>query len=147
MSDDRTTMTLRRRLRASPARVFEAWTRPEMMMRWWGPEGAEMLEAEVDLRVGGRFLTRFRPPGSDVEVAEGTYLAIEPGRRLVMDWFWSTRPEEGRSLLAVEIEPDGDGAVLTLTHARLMDEPTRDGHRDGWSGALDRLEAALGETP
>lgn len=143
---DETSLTLRRRLKASPERVYDAWTKPELMMRWWGPAGAEMLEAETDLRIGGRFRTRFREPGGAIEEAEGEYLEIEPGRRLVMDWFWTTQPEEGRSLLTVTIEPHGDGSTLTVTHARLQDKPTRDGHEDGWSGALDRLEAALADT-
>jgi len=144
MSDDGgTSLTLRRRLKAPPARVFEAWTDPAQLMRWFGPAGAEMLEAKVELVVGGRFYARFVSPGPETDVVEGRYLEIEPHRRLAIDWFWASNPEEGRSLLTVEIEPDGDGALLTLTHARLMDEPTRDGHRDGWSGSLDRLEAAL----
>ncbi len=49
-------LILKRRLKAPPAQVFEAWTRPEKMMRWWGvtPHPNKPV-AETDVRVGGRF--------------------------------------------------------------------------------------------
>ena len=37
-------------------------------------------------------------------------------------------------------KPDGDGTVLTLTHEKLFDEKSRDGHQQGWIGALDKME-------
>ena len=53
-------LTLKRRLKAQPEKVFRAWTEPENMMAWWGPDRAETLSAEADARVGGRFRVVFR---------------------------------------------------------------------------------------
>ena len=53
-------LAIKRRLNAPPARVYEAWTDPAKMMRWFGPEQAETLRAETDPRVGGRFRVLMR---------------------------------------------------------------------------------------
>src|SRR5262249_7105368 len=51
----RPSLTLKRRLNAPPAKVYQAWTDPQKMMRWYAPANAETLAAESDTRVGGRF--------------------------------------------------------------------------------------------
>ena len=51
----RPSLTLKKRLRATPARVYAAWTDAAQMMQWFGPENVVMKEAECDPRVGGRF--------------------------------------------------------------------------------------------
>jgi hypothetical protein len=48
-------LVVRRVIRATPERLFEAWTEPTQILGWWGPEGATCEGAEVDLRVGGRY--------------------------------------------------------------------------------------------
>ena len=49
-------LTLERRFKASPAQLFQAWTQPEKMIRWWGVTGhANTPIAKAELRVGGRF--------------------------------------------------------------------------------------------
>ena len=48
-----------------PARiVFEAWTKPELLKRWWAPKsfGVSLLSCEADVRVGGQVPFRVRPP-------------------------------------------------------------------------------------
>jgi hypothetical protein len=42
--------------------------------------------------------------------------------------------------VTVEIKPDGDGSLLTLTHEQFFDEDARDRHRNGWTAALDKFE-------
>ncbi len=48
-------LVVRRTIKAGPERVFEAWTRPELLLAWWGPRPVRCSGAEVDLRVGGRY--------------------------------------------------------------------------------------------
>ena len=57
----RPALTLQRRLNAPPARVFEAWTDPKKLVRWFGPAETvpETVRAEMDVRVGGRFRASF----------------------------------------------------------------------------------------
>ena len=55
-----TSLTVVRRIKASPRRCYDAFTRPEMIARWWGPDGGPVLLAEADARVGGAYRIRFQ---------------------------------------------------------------------------------------
>ena len=132
-------LTLKRRLKASPEKVFRAWTDPQQLMRWWAPGSTELLSAEIDARVGGRFRKRARTPGGEEHEVSGTYREVIPDRKLVFTWTWRTTPER-QSLVTIEIKPDGDGTLLTLTHEQFFDEAARDRHQQGWTSVLDKLE-------
>src|SRR5688572_1439218 len=85
-SDREVTMT--RRFDAPRALVFEALTTPELLRRWYGPDGWELVVCEIDLRVGGawRFLGRTQ---EGREVGQyGTYLEVEPSERIVQTERW-----------------------------------------------------------
>lgn len=140
--DERPSLTLRRRLKAPPARVFRAWTVPEKMMQWWGTDGGPTLVAEADLRIGGRFHVAFCTADGQRHDVSGVYRAIEPDRRLVFTWAWKSTPER-ESEVTIDLRPDGEGTVLTLTHAMFADEEARDNHRSGWTMALDRLDRSV----
>jgi uncharacterized protein YndB with AHSA1/START domain len=135
-------LTLKRRLNAPPAKVYAAWTNAEKITRWWGPERTETLSAEADVRVGGGFRVIFRTPGGEQHDVSGVYREVVPNEKLVFTWAWRTMPER-ESLVTVGLERDGDGTMLTLTHEQFFDEPARDRHRVGWTGALDNLEKYL----
>jgi len=132
-------LTLQRRLKAQPEKVFRAWTEPEKMMAWWGPDRAETLSAEADARVGGRFRVVFRTPNGEQHDVSGVYREVVPNTKLTFTWAWRTMPER-ESVVTVALKSDGDGTLLTLTHEQFFDEAARDGHRYGWTGALDKLE-------
>lgn len=136
----RPSLTLIRRLNAAPARVYAAWTQPDQLARWFGPDAGPVLTAEVDARPGGRFRILFRTLDGEQHDVRGTYQAVEPNRRLVFTWHWVSTPER-ESLVTVELRPIGDGTELTLTHAQFFDEAARDGHQRGWTGTLDKLAA------
>ena len=66
-----------------------------------------------------------------------------PDRKLVFTWAWKSTPER-ESLVTVDLKPDGDGTLLTLTHEQFFDEDARDRHRQGWEGAMDKLASFVG---
>jgi uncharacterized protein YndB with AHSA1/START domain len=133
-------LTLKRRLNAPPAKVYAAWTEPAKIARWFGPQGAEVLRAEADVRVGGRYRVIFRVPDGEQHDVSGVYREVVPKQKLVFTWAWISTPER-ESLVTVALKRDGDGTLLTLTHEQFFDEPARDRHRSGWSGVLDNLES------
>jgi uncharacterized protein YndB with AHSA1/START domain len=141
---ERPSLTLVRRIKAPPARVYAAWTQPEQMVRWWGPDAGPVLSAESDPRPGGRFRVVFQTLDGERHDCRGVYREAEPDRRLVLTWHWITTPER-ESLVTVELRPIPLGTELTLTHAQFHDEAARDSHRAGWSGALDKLEALFAQ--
>jgi uncharacterized protein YndB with AHSA1/START domain len=132
-------LTIKRRINAPPEKVYGAWTDPAQLTRWWGPEQAEVVRAELDARVGGRYRIIFRTPGGEEHDVSGTYREVIPDEKLMFTWMWRTMPER-QSLVTVAFKPDDDGTLLTLLHEQFFDEPARDRHRSGWSGALDKLE-------
>lgn len=138
-------VTVRRRFAASPERVFDAWLDAEKAARWLfaTPEG-QMVRAEVDPRVGGRFAFVDRRGDEDVEHT-GEYLEIERPRRLVFT-FSVDGTEFDR--VAVEIEPLETGCELTLTHEMRAEwAKYADRAQAGWMMILDGLGSSLGEGP
>ncbi len=132
-------LTLKRRLKAPPEKVYQAWTQPEQMIRWWGKSTCRAPIAETDVRVGGRFRVQFWAEGGEHNSVSGIYREIDPNRRLVFSWAWQTTPER-QSQVTVDLKPDGDETILTLTHEQFFDQKACDDHRVGWTAGLDNLE-------
>jgi uncharacterized protein YndB with AHSA1/START domain len=147
-SDIRPSLTLKRRIKAAPEKVWRAWTEAAQLAAWFGPGTCEYLAAEIDLRVGGRFRVAFRTdidgrPDETHEV-QGSYREIVENEKLVFSWHWITTPERV-SQVTVGLRadgPDGEGGtMLTLLHEQLYDEASKTGHTRGWTATLDKLEA------
>jgi uncharacterized protein YndB with AHSA1/START domain len=132
-------LTVKRRLKAPPAKVFAAWTDPEKMKAWMGPAETKTVRAENDPRAGGRYLIMMRSPDGKAHDVGGVYREVIANEKLVFTWVWTASPER-ETLVTILLKPDGDGTLLTLTHEQFADEATRDGHNAGWNGALDKLE-------
>ena len=135
-------LTLKRRLNATPEKVYAAWTNPAHLMKWFGPDSGAVTSAETDVRVGGRYAIVFNTEDGEEHHVSGTYKEVEPNRKLAFTWMWRSMPER-ESFVTVLIKPDGEGSILTLVHEQFFDEPARDRHEFGWTGALNRLERFL----
>lgn len=135
-------LTLKRRLKAPPAKVYAAWTQAERLAHWFGPGEVTVSRAEVDAQVGGRFRVVFMGSDGEEHDVRGVYRQVVPDEKLVFTWAWRTTPER-ESLVTVTLKPDGDGTLLTLMHEKFFDDAARDRHEHGWAGALANLEAHL----
>jgi uncharacterized protein YndB with AHSA1/START domain len=135
-------LTIKRRFNAPPEKVFSAWTDPEKVKRWMGPGAVVVLSAESDLRTGGRYRWIMKSPDGEQHDVSGTYREVVPNEKLVFTWAWKSTPER-ESLVTVTLKKDGDGTVMTLQHEQFFDEEARDRHNQGWTGAMDKLEAYL----
>jgi len=111
-------------------------------MRWFGPEEAEMVRAEADARVGGRYRIVMRTSGGEEHDVSGVYREVAPNEKLVFTWAWRSTPER-ESLVTITLKADGDGTMLTLLHEQFFDEPARDRHQHGWTGTLEKLARYL----
>ena len=132
-------LTLKRRLKAPPGKVFAAWTDPEKMKRWMGPGEVKTMRAEADTRVGGRYRIVMQAPNGEEYDVGGVYREVVADEKLVFTWAWKSAPER-ESLVTLLLKPDGDGTLLTLTHEQFFDDEARDRHQGGWNGALDKME-------
>jgi uncharacterized protein YndB with AHSA1/START domain len=135
-------LTLKRRYQAPPEKVFSAWTDPRKLGRWFCKPQFESVRAEIDAQVGGRYRIVARAVDGEEHDVSGTFREVVADRRLVFTWAWRSTPER-ESLVTVELERDGDGTLLTLTHERFFDAAARDRHRGGWDPVLDRLGELL----
>lgn len=138
----RPSLTLKRRLNASPEKVYAAWTDPEKIVKWFGPDSGPVKHASADVRVGGRYAVQFSTADGEEHNVGGIYREIVPNEKLVFTWAWRTMPER-ESLVTVLIKPEGTGSLLALIHEQFFDEAARDRHEQGWTGCLDKLERYL----
>ena len=137
---DEVYLTLHRTIDAPVETVYDAWTDPEAMRKWFAPGDLSVARAVAEVEVGGAFLVEMRGANGERHVTRGVYREVVPNRRLVHTWRWEGSDVE--SLVTVELEPAPEGATrLTLTHARFADAEARDRHEEGWTGCLAKLEA------
>jgi uncharacterized protein YndB with AHSA1/START domain len=135
-------LTLVKRMKAPPARVWDAWTRPELMAQWFGPHHTRVERAEANLRPGGRFRVALREDSGERHEVTGQYTEIEPPARLAFSWNWVSTPERV-SRVTVVLRAVPEGTEVTLTHDRFADADTAKRHTRGWTESLERLVALL----
>jgi uncharacterized protein YndB with AHSA1/START domain len=131
-------LVARRTIRAQVVRVFEAWTQPEQLRAWWGPRPVTCSEAEVDLRVGGRYrIVNALPDGGSV-IIHGEFRVVEVPRKLV--YTWRVGDGDELSLVTVRFEARGEGTEVVIVHEDIPSDLVRDSHEEGWRGCLGGLE-------
>jgi len=141
----RPSLTIKRNLKAPPAKIFAAWTDPAKLRLWFLPDaGSEVLKADFDVRKGGHYAITVRVGNGEHHHVTGVFREVARPEKLVFTWAGDCNGTRGpESLVTVLIKPDGAGSLLTLNHEQFVDEPTRDRHEGGWTGCLDRLEHYL----
>jgi uncharacterized protein YndB with AHSA1/START domain len=132
------TLVVRRTIRATPERLFDAWTTPEQLVEWWGPDGVTCIAPRVDLRVGGGYRIGNRmPDGGEIWIV-GVFEAIE--RPHLLTYTWRLEGTDGEAeRVTVRFEPQGTDTEVIVTHERVANETLRDQHALGWHGCLAGL--------
>lgn len=131
-------LSIRRIIKASPEKVFAAWTTPALLVRWWGPKSVVCPEAEVDLRVGGAYRIANRHPDGAITWISGVFEHVQPPRELVYSWNIGMPGADG-SRVRVQFLDHPQGTEVVLEHERLQPS-VRNMHLDGWNGCLDGLQ-------
>ncbi len=135
------TLLVRRTIKADVRRVFEAWTKPEHLIKWWGPRPVTCSSAEVDLRVGGAYrIANLLPDGNTLFIF-GQFEVVEPPSRLVYTWHIELKnaPPPQVSRMTVRFEPQGTATEVIVLHEHIDSEATSADHEHGWNGCLDNL--------
>jgi len=130
---------------APPRVLFKAWTEPERLIGWFGPQGFTVPACTMDVRPGGAFRVHMRSPEGTDHRVRGVYREIVEPERLVCTWAWEDA--EGKpgheTLLTVTFAEHGAKTKLTLHQAVFETVTARNGHQEGWTSALDRLAEYL----
>jgi uncharacterized protein YndB with AHSA1/START domain len=139
---EKTSLTIKRFINAPPARVYKAWTDPEQIKQWWGPEGVQTRNFTADARVGGKYRWDLVNPEGEEMSAFGEYRELIAGKKVVFTWKWDDDEDwkTHTSLVTVELLDRDGGTEIRLTHQKLPSEASRDRHNEGWNSVLDRLE-------
>ena len=142
----RPSLTLTRRLHARPEKVYAAWADPLNLVQWFAQTQAKpgSLEADLDVRVGGRYRISWSDEKGEHFEVGGAYREVVPNARLQFTWAWHSTPER-ESLVTVQFRPDGAGTLLIFDHEQFADEAARDNHKRGWSTFFDGLEKFVAE--
>jgi uncharacterized protein YndB with AHSA1/START domain len=126
-----------------PARnVFEAWTKPELLKRWWAPKsaGVSLLSCEADVRVGGRYRLEFGHEASKPMAFFGRYIEVTPHSRLV----WTNDESDDGAVTTVTFEERGGKTMLVL-HERYPSKGALDGAIAGMEGGMPEQFEQLDE--
>jgi len=141
------TLRVEREFEATPEEVFDAWTSPEVLARWWMARPSwDSPGCEVDLRVGGQYALRMRDNSGTIHAVAGEYREIDRPHRLVYTWCWQGQSgvDPGLvTLVSVDFIAVGDRTRVVLEHAGLGSEESRGRHGEGWNGAFDSLRERI----
>jgi uncharacterized protein (TIGR03086 family) len=120
-------------LPVSADEAFALVTQPDRLRRW------QTVSARVDLRAGGAYRWTVVPG----HAAAGTFVEVEPGRRVVFGWGWEGSADLGpdASTVTITLEPTSGGTLVRLVHDGLGAEQ-EEAHSDGWGHYLERLQRA-----
>jgi uncharacterized protein (TIGR03086 family) len=118
-------------LPVSTDEAFALITEPDRLRRW------KTVSARVDLRAGGKYRWTVVPG----HVATGTFVEVDPGRRIVFGWGWEGATDLGpdASTVTITVEPAEGGTLVRLVHDDLTDEQAAS-HLRGWNHFFERLQ-------
>ena len=126
--------------------VFEAWTRPELIMKWWTPAsfGITFISCEADVRTGGTYRFVMGHPDFDQPMAfVGRYLEVDPPRRIV----WTNEESDDGSVTTVTFEEKDGKTHLVLTDVypskEALDEALASGGIGAFPEQFDQLDLLL----
>lgn len=136
-------LEVRRLIPASPSKVFDAWTDPDKLMKWWGPKDIICVFAEIDLQVGGRYRIGNQLPDQSTIVIEGVFEEIERPEKLVYSWQTDVNPDSVEQV-TVQFCPIGaDDTEVIIRHERIRSTDIHDQHQKGWNECLSGLVKVL----
>src|ERR1043166_1662080 len=116
--------------------VFDAWTKPELLKRWWAPKsfGMSFLSCEADVRTGGTYRFVFSHASSEQPMSFfGRYIEVTPHSRLV----WTNEEgDEGGAVTTVTLEEKGGKTLLVLSDLYPSQQALDGAIASGSTGAL-----------
>ena len=128
-----TTIRIERSFDCRPGRVWDAWTKPDLMDRWFCPNPDLRVSSHADAREGGAYRVNM---GGEY-IVSGSYQRMEEPAVLECTWQWEH--ETLTTLLRVEFAQRGSGGTdLVLVHSDFTDAADAEATREGWELSLDR---------
>ena len=165
--DDQNELLITREFNASREKLWNAWTNPEEVMKWWGPENFTCPSAKIDLRVGGKYIYCMHgPAGTEFDkdmYSAGNYLEILPMEKLVIEDYFSDKdgnfmePKEAgmkddmppKMTAYIAFEDAGMGKSKLIIEydkpesGKQFEAMLNSGMKEGWASSLDKLAKVI----
>ncbi len=134
---------------ASPKQMWEAWTNPQTLLRWFGPRDWPAVEITQDLQVGGNWGAVLQSESGEQLQVGGSYLVLTPPEHLRFTFRWqSDNHEDGpgvETTVEAVFEASGEGTLMRFQQSGLVSGESAEGHTGGWNSTFDRLSDYLTE--
>ena len=145
MSKANRTLTIERTFNAPIQIVWDAWTKADHIVKWWGPKGMETRVEEHNFEVGGDWKYIMKMPDGRDFIAEGQYKEIHAPKKLVTSA--NFRPMTEGVVLEVLLEADGEKTNFVFNVVHPTEEYCKQqeamGFYNGWGSTFDRLQEIL----
>jgi uncharacterized protein YndB with AHSA1/START domain len=140
------TLEVKRVLPAAPSAVFGAFSDPEKLARWWGPEGFTVGSLEFDPRAGSSYRIEMQPPEGDPFYLTGEFREVDPPARLVFTFVYEDPdPDDVETLVELSFRDLGDSTEVVFTQGAFKTEARTQLHRAGWTDSFDRLQQFISQ--
>lgn len=136
-------LTLERTFPAAPERLFELVTQTDNLLQWWGPEGLNVQNHDLDLSRPGNWWSVLVNAEGGHHKMSGVVVAVDPPRSVEFTWGWHDENDNRghESHVRFEISENGSGgAHFRLIHTGLPDDESAHNHNNGWSSSLNKLQ-------
>ena len=142
---------VRRTLNATPQQVFDAWTTPELVALWWGPQDFTTTVTELDARIGGRFCFEMSSPSGSQSTLAGVYRVIDSPHRLAFtmsehcecDLPENVQPQRTPTLVVVSFHQVAPQRTEVVIHHSGLNPSIAHLFKQGWQSSLTKLVAVL----
>jgi len=153
VSEQTKDLVVERIFEAPRERVWQAWTDPELFMRWWGPSTFTSPTCQMDVRPGGRYVWSMRDPDGNDYYSAGSFLEVVPPERLV--YTDSFADKDGNIIspsaygmgddfpevitVTVTLEDLGQRTKMRTVFSGMVDGPASEMTAAGYNESLDKL--------
>ena len=131
-------LQMQQKFQVSLDQLYDAWCNVDTIKRWFAPGDMSVLEAQADVREGGRYRIVMQENDGTQHIVGGQYLEIVANEKMVFDWQWEGSPTT-TTVSLVFSAVDDHVSLLELTHIGFIDQDSCDHHQQGWTGCLGNL--------
>jgi uncharacterized protein YndB with AHSA1/START domain len=143
MATDDSSVFLEMTFKSSINRVWEAWTNPTLIMKWFGSDpNGKVLKAKLDVRPGGYFEVTFRDSDLTEHTCSGIYEEVQALSKLGFSWQWKNEPGV-QSFITVLLTPEGKSTRMQFEHKN-PGRGSKHNYAKGWENTFSKLEGLLG---
>jgi uncharacterized protein YndB with AHSA1/START domain len=141
---DELTLEMKRVLPGPSPVVFAAFSDPNQLAKWWGPEGFTTPSLRFQARAGESYRIEMQPPQGDRFHLTGEFREVDPPVRLAFTFVWEDPDiDDVETLASLSFRDLGESTEVALTQGPFKTEARRLLHHDGWTDSFDKLERLI----